>query len=192
MIRQLRILPRYSSSAEKLRYSSSSAHFISTTPQWHHYEVRGRGHRCGAETSVRDFIVQTDTPRAAGGNDKFPQPVELLLAALIGCEQATAHFVAQKMRPRITIDHMDFSLKARRDQRGALSMTKSRDIQVPPSDAVPSHLQEIKGEVRVYTQSSQSEVDALAMQVHTRCPVASMVHASGCKLDIEWIREEPA
>ncbi|CAK0901607.1 unnamed protein product [Prorocentrum cordatum] len=41
----------------------------------------------------------TDLPWPAG-DDAAPQPVELLLAALVGCKTATAHFVARHSWPR--------------------------------------------------------------------------------------------
>ena len=32
-----------------------------------------------------------------------------------------------------------------------------------------------------------AQVDRLAHEVHRRCPVASMMAASGCLLDIKWV-----
>jgi hypothetical protein len=54
---------------------------------------------------------------------------------------------------------------------------------------IPSHLQRISGKVHVYTNSSQAAVDELALHVHNRCPVASMIEASGCVLNVEWVKE---
>ena len=52
-------------------------------------------------------------------------------------------------------------------------------------------LQAVSGTVTVVTDDSQDEVDALAHQVHLRCPIASMMRASGCRLDIQWVRGGP-
>ena len=38
--------------------------------------------------------------QAVGGANLAPQPVELFLAALVGCKTATAHFVARQLWPR--------------------------------------------------------------------------------------------
>jgi uncharacterized OsmC-like protein len=79
-----------------------------------YYKVRGTGHGCASETEIADgrFIVRTDTPKRMGGQDTAPEPVDLMLAALIGCEQATAHFVAMKMRPTLKIENRPHELSA--------------------------------------------------------------------------------
>jgi hypothetical protein len=49
---------------------------------------------CSTETST-GFTLHTDIPRLAGGSNAAAQPVELLLASLLGCETSTAHFVVR-------------------------------------------------------------------------------------------------
>ena len=61
------------------------------------YKMTGRGEACAASVSVRGHRILTDTPKLSGGKDGAAQPVELVLAALIGCETATAHFVARQL-----------------------------------------------------------------------------------------------
>ena len=62
------------------------------------YELTARGEACACTTRVRQHTIRTDTPKLSGGADAAAQPVELLLAALVGCETATAHFVARGVR----------------------------------------------------------------------------------------------
>ena len=62
------------------------------------YELTARGEACACTTRVRQHTIRTDTPKLSGGMDTAAQPVELLLAALVGCETATAHFVARGVR----------------------------------------------------------------------------------------------
>ena len=127
--------------------------------------------------------MATDVPRKVGGQDEAPQPVQLLLGALIGCKQATATFVA--MKQRIKIRSMKFDIEAYRDEVGALSLPIDRD---PP---VPSRLQKVFGTIVVDTDATQDQIDALARQVHHRCPVANMMHLSGCEMDIQWVKKPP-
>jgi hypothetical protein len=48
---------------------------------------------------------------------------------LSGCEQATAMFVARQMTPRMTIEKIEFDVKAVRDQNGILhSHTNQNEI----------------------------------------------------------------
>jgi len=52
------------------------------------YTVTATGERSACETRTdTGFIIRSDTPLKMGGENAAPQPVELLLAALIGCEQ---------------------------------------------------------------------------------------------------------
>ena len=145
------------------------------------YKMTGRGEECAASVSVRGHRILTDTPKLSGGKDGAAQPVELVLAALIGCETATAHFVARQLG--VTIDRVDFEVEAVRDVRGAAHVPV--DAEAP----APARLQRIVGEARV-TSADPAVDDAvvarLAAIVHARCPVADMIAASGCALDVAW------
>ena len=129
--------------------------------------------------------IQTDVPQKMGGKDTAPQPVECLLSALIGCTQATAIYVGRMMKPRLLIDRIEFDIHGYRDERGALAL---------PIDNLPSisaRLQCVSGTVKVYFKNgmnvSDEELSILAEQTEARCPVANMMYASGCDMDIKWI-----
>jgi len=129
--------------------------------------------------------LQTDVPIKMGGGDSAPQPVETLLAALLGCTQATAVFVGRMMSPRLTIDKIYFDIEAYRDERGALESP----IDIVPT--IPARLQRVSGTVLVYFKKGSDVTDEnmriLGEQTEARCPVANMLHASGCELDIRWM-----
>lgn len=73
--------------------------------------------------------IITDVPKLMGGKNEGPQPVEMLLASLCGCELVTAQFIARNMKPRVVIDQIDFDVYACRDQRGAIGAIHSLPIQ---------------------------------------------------------------
>jgi uncharacterized OsmC-like protein len=162
------------------------------------YRLVAKGLKSKCVSTVGDREVISDTPVDMGGNDDGPQPVEYLLAALVGCKTATATFVARHMRPRLSLQSVDFEVEASRDQRGSLYLPMGKhtharpakpfsmnmDVEVPPV----SRLQSISGTAWVTTSASQEQVDLLAAEVERRCPVANMVMLSGCKLDIQWIK----
>jgi len=130
--------------------------------------------------------IQTDIPHKMGGKNTAPQPVEYLLAALIGCTQATAIYVGRMMKPRLLIDRIEFDIHGYRDERGALELP----IEKVPS--IPARLQCVSGTVKVYFKKngmkvSNEEFSILAEQTEQRCPVANMMYASGCDMDIKWI-----
>jgi hypothetical protein len=155
-----------------------------------------------------DHTIQTDLPKKMGGKDLAPQPVELLLAALMGCTQATALFVSRQMYNQKTLtvstnksnllllDRLEMDIVAIRDERGSLHLPI---IDNPP---VPSKLQLITGTVRVYMKTKANNNNSIDQQMTTiphddllmlkeqtelRCPVANMIISSGCQLDVKWI-----
>lgn len=145
------------------------------------YAITGRGEGCAATVTARGHTLVTDVPRAGGGADAAPQPVETLLAALIGCETATAHFVARQLGVRV--GSIDFEIRASRDVRG------SAHVPVGEAAPAPSRLQRIEGVATVATDDPALDAATLAelgRVVHERCPVANMVAASGCDLAVAW------
>jgi hypothetical protein len=104
-------------------------------------------------------------------------------------------FVGRHLEPRILIERLEFvDIVAERDERGALSLPIETD---PPS--TPARLQKITGTIQVYRKSlkkteaprppllSQEQLDMLSRQTELRCPVANMMIASGCEMNIQWI-----
>ena len=152
------------------------------------YKIQGIGQGSAVEMKTNtNHKLSTDVPIKMGGKDTSPQPVELLLASLIGCTQATAIYVGRMMKPRLLVDKIEFDLTACRDERGALALPIDK---APP---IAARLESISGTVKVYFKKgvnpTQNEFLILKEQTEARCPVANMIHASGCKTDIEWTDE---
>lgn len=129
--------------------------------------------------------IATDLPRAMGGRDEAPQPVELLLAALLGCKSATAHYVARHLWPREhnKLEAINFvDVVAERDDRGAIALPICEQ---PP---VAAGLLRVRGTALVTAHASISPADvaALGELVEERCPVAATLARGGCELDFEW------
>ncbi|OQR84318.1 OsmC-like protein [Achlya hypogyna] len=152
-------------------------------PAAYHLTGRGTGVQCHMNRGD-GLVMATDVPVRMGGTDSAPQPVELFLTSLCGCELATAQFVARHMTPRLTIEKIEFSIHAVRDPAGALTLPLS-------SPAPPARLERIWGTATVFTSASQVQVDELSEHVKQRCPVANMAVLSGCKLDIKWRQMDP-
>ena len=156
-----------------------------------YYSIKGSGKRSTVNmTTNTNHNLQTDVPIQMGGQNSAPQPVETLLASLIGCTQATAIYVGRMMTPRLLIDRIDFDINAYRDERGAFM----QPIDVVPS--IPARLQCVSGTVKVYFKKgidnnnddvTEEQLKVLGEQTEARCPVANMMHASGCSMDIKWM-----
>ncbi len=149
---------------------------------------------CRAENG--SHIMQTDLPKRMGGSDTAPQPVELLLTSLLGCTQATAVFVARNLSTRrLYVEKIEYEdIQAWRDERGATSLPLEDSPSLPPA-----RIQQVTGTCKIYCNTKDnktrklknvsllpSELKKIQEQTELRCPVANMMIASGCKLDIQW------
>ena len=164
--------------------SHQQSRWVSSLPspqtKTYHLQAVSSGSCCVSSTES-GHAVTSDLPRVSGGSDTAAEPVYLLLAALCGCEAATAQFVAYKMK--ISLGDIRFKLEATRDQRGALSLPLGSDI------PVPSRLQLVTGTAMVESDATDTQLAELEREVHVRCPVANMLVASGAVLDVRFERE---
>ena len=153
------------------------------------YRLGGVGRRSQVNiTTDTGHELRTDVPKKMGGSDTAPQPVETLLAAWMGCTQATALFVGRQMSPRIILESLAFeSIEAARDERGAHSLP------IDSTPTIPSRIQRVSGIIRVITLNkeplSYEQMKLLKEQTEIRCPIANMMIASGCSMEVEWVEE---
>jgi len=108
----------------------------------------------------------------------------------------------RKQRGRVVIDHIEFeNIRAYRDERGAVGLPISR-AQMP---GLESRVHRITGIIRVSSSQrrggaddadgadgvsgglSSEQMELLKEQTEIRCPVANMMIASGCSIDVEWV-----
>ena len=146
------------------------------------YHLHGSGVGSQTEMIAHDHSVTMDLPAMMGGSDKGMQPVELFLASLCGCEQATALFIARNMNPRVYIEKIEFDVFGERDNKGAISLPINLESDAYP----PAMLTRIWGQAKVYTSATSSELEFIAKEVKRRCPIAGMVIAAGCNLEISY------
>ena len=82
------------------------------------------------------------------------------------------------------ICHIEFDVQAHRDARGALQ----QPIEITPD--IPARLQYVSGSAKVFFKGdadvSTEQLHLLGEQTEARCPVANMMMASGCIMDIHW------
>jgi len=135
-------------------------------------------------TTDTGHSLRTDVPQKMGGKDEAPQPVEHLLAAYLGCTQATALYVGRMMWPRLPVESIVYDVTAFRDERGAL------ELPIDEVPSVPARLQMISGTVAVEFEAgvevTDEQLEILAEQTEARCPVANMIRASGCIINVNW------
>lgn len=128
--------------------------------------------REGAESDimVRSHKLTIDEPESAGGKDRGPRPVEVVLAAYLGCTHVTIHRIAEEMGIkfsglRVETDGDLMPLKENFKKRGIGRMSVNIDIS---------------------TSESQERINNLAKELEDRCIVTGILRRSGTELDVNW------
>ena len=110
-------------------------------------------------SDIRGFTVPIDEPRELGGNDTAPNPVELLLAALGGCQEIVYRAFAAVLG--IEIERIEVHAKGHLDLHGFLGLNAK----------VPAGFSEISFTTRIVSPASEEAIAQLAALVELHCPV---------------------
>jgi len=111
------------------------------------------------ETKVRDHTVAVDYPEPAGGTDRAPNPIELLLCALAACIEAAIYEFA--VYEGVKIDSISIEIEGSLDLRGLFMV----DETVKPGFSYIKYVLNIK------SKEDESKVRALVEKVIKHCPV---------------------
>ena len=109
-------------------------------------------------SDIRGFTVPIDEPRELGGNDTAPNPVELLLAALGGCQEIVYRAFAAVLGIEIT--RIEVHAKGYLDLHGFLGLAE-----------VPAGFTNVSFTTRIISSASPESIRQLATLVEKHCPV---------------------
>lgn len=112
------------------------------------------------EVSARQFTLTIDEPPNLGGEDAGANPVEFVLAALMGCLNVVIHTVAKEKG----VEVRSLALSAEGDLDPAGFMGKD--------DSVRAGYQEIRLEVIIDADADEATVREIAEISKKRCPVS--------------------
>ncbi len=130
------------------------------------------------DVSVRDRRLVIDEPEERGGTNQGPAPTETMLGALVGCSNVITHKIAAKMG--LDIAALEIDVEARFDRRG---VTLAEEIAVPFPD--------LKLTMRVTTDASDEEIEALKRDLARFCPVSKVLREAGTRIEEAWVVERP-
>ncbi|MGC8778321.1 MAG: OsmC family protein [Candidatus Caldatribacteriaceae bacterium] len=112
------------------------------------------------ESQIRQFNVAFDEPPSLGGQDSAPNPVEGLLASLVGCLGIVTVVVAREKN--LPVEGVDIEVEGDLDPRGFMGQY----------DLVRPGFLNIRFTVRVKGNLKEEELRALLTEVERRCPVS--------------------
>jgi len=110
------------------------------------------------ESRMRGFTATIDEPLELGGADSGPNPVEMLLAALGGCQEIVYRAYASVMGLRI--ERIEVHAKGYLDLRGLLNLAE-----------VPAGFSQISFTTRIVSDEPEEKLRQLAEMVERHCPV---------------------
>lgn len=121
---------------------------------------------------VRDFTLTTDEPETLGGTDQGPNPMELVLSALVGCASVMLRMIAGEQG--LEYNSADFDVRGTLDTRGLAG--------VP---GVCRHFLSVTGTVRVRTRDAAT-LAQVAAAIEDRCPVFNLLRDAGVDVTLNW------
>lgn len=148
------------------------------SPQWVTTSAAGTW-TGGMQTEIRmrDFpAVVMDEPRALGGADAGPNPMEYVMAALDGCTSVMISLIANEMK--FDLRGFEISADGRLDLRGLMGTAP-----------VSPHFHEVRQVVRLRTSEPPERVAALREEVLRRCPAYNLIKDARVPLTSDWTVE---
>lgn len=115
------------------------------------------------DTKVRQFSLSFDEPPSLGGKDSAPNPVEGLLAALVGCLGIVTVVVAREKN--LPVEGISIEAEGDLDPRGFMGQY----------DLVRPGFLAIRFVMKVRGKLSPDDLAALLEEVKKRCPVSDVL-----------------
>lgn len=143
------------------------------------FTVRGSSQSPACVTvKARKFTIIVDEPAELGGEDRGPNPVEYVLASLVGCVNVVAHLVA--------VD-MGLVLKALQiEASGALNP----DRLLGNATADRAGYKSINLIVRVSSEADEATLQEWLRKVRSRCPVSdNLANETPLSMELAIARE---
>jgi uncharacterized OsmC-like protein len=115
------------------------------------------------EVTARDHKLMIDQPKAGGGNDSGPTPLEYLFFSLAGCIGTIGTIIAKQKR----IDLRGISVKVEGNLDLEVLMGKSKENR--------AGFQEIKVITDIDADMSREEKEKFLHEIDERCPISDNI-----------------
>lgn len=113
-------------------------------------------------SKIRTHNLEIDEPKELGGTDKGPNPVELILAALGGCQEIVLRFYGQKLG--IDVQSVETTVDGDLDLGGFLGVPNIRP-----------GFQKITATTKVKAKGDPKKISELLKIAEERCPVLDIL-----------------
>jgi putative redox protein len=115
------------------------------------------------EVKAGDRIIYVDQPKAAGGSDEGPNPLEYFFTSLAGCIATAARIIANQKK--IKLNGMDMKIEGDFDT----------EILLGKSTENRAGMTGIKVTLNMDSDISKKEKEAFIHEIENRCPVSDNI-----------------
>lgn len=113
-------------------------------------------------SKIRTHRLEIDEPKEIGGTDKGPNPVELLLVALGGCQEIVLQFYAEKLG--VKVKSVESTVEGNLDLGGFLG-----------TPGVRPGFQNVKAITKLKAEGDPEKIKQLVKIAEERCPVLDIL-----------------
>ena len=139
--------------------------------------AQGKGWPTTVAITDTEWTLQTDEPVEDGGSNTGPNPMQLFIASLAGCQNEQAQVVAEELS--VTITQIDIHVEIDLDLAGFMG----------ESDTSNGSYKNVRLEAVVSGEATDKEIKALGQKVDDRCPILGLLRTSGCKIESAWSKK---
>jgi putative redox protein len=137
-------------------------------------EARGKGWPTKISITDTEWTIKTDEPVEDGGSNTGPNPMQLFIASLAGCQNEQAQVVADELS--LSITQVDIKLEIDLDLSGFMGT----------SDNSNGSYKNLRLEASVLGDVTDEQVKNLGQKVDDRCPILALLRTSGCEIESSW------
>jgi uncharacterized OsmC-like protein len=137
-------------------------------------EAQGKGWPTKVSITDTEWTVKTDEPIEDGGSNTGPNPMQLFIASLAGCQNEQAQVVADELSLKIT--QIDIKVEIDLDLAGFMGT----------SDTSNGSYKNVRLEAIVLGEATDEQVKVLGQKVDERCPILALLRTSGCNIESSW------
>jgi len=140
-------------------------------------EAQGKGWPTLVTITDTEWTLKTDEPVEDGGSNSGPNPMQLFIASLAGCQNEQAQVVAEELSLNIT--QIDIKAEIDLDLSGFMGM----------SDHSNGSYKSVRLEAVVTGNLTDEQTKSLGQKVDDRCPILALLRTSGCKIYSRWSKK---
>jgi uncharacterized OsmC-like protein len=139
--------------------------------------AQGKGWPTKVDITNTEWTITTDEPIEDGGLNTGPNPMQLFIASLAGCQNEQAQVVAEELL--LKISQIDINVEIDLDLSGFMG----------ESDNSKGSYKNVRLDTLVSGDLTEDQVNVLGKKVDERCPILGLLRTSGSEIKSNWSKK---